>query len=53
VIAEGVETKEQASALQRFGCNLVQGYLFSRPVDIDAAAALVKGEQLEAVRAAS
>ncbi|MFL6656606.1 MAG: EAL domain-containing protein, partial [Massilia sp.] len=32
VIAEGVETEEQAAFLARHGCNLAQGYLYSRPV---------------------
>ena len=32
VIAEGVETKEQLDALKAMGCDLVQGYYFSRPV---------------------
>ena len=44
VVAEGVETSAQATALHRLGCGLVQGYLFSYPVDIDDAAALVSGE---------
>jgi diguanylate cyclase (GGDEF)-like protein/PAS domain S-box-containing protein len=44
VVAEGVETSAQASVLHRLGCGLVQGFLFSHPVDIDAAAALVSGE---------
>ena len=32
VVAEGVETLEQAQALLRLGCNEMQGYLFSRPL---------------------
>ena len=44
VVAEGVETSAQASALHRLGCGLVQGYLFSHPLDIEDAAALVSGE---------
>ena len=32
VIAEGVETKQQADMLLGFGCNQMQGYFFSKPV---------------------
>ena len=32
VVAEGVETEEQYLALKALGCDLVQGYYFSRPV---------------------
>ena len=32
VIAEGIETEEEAATLAELGCPLVQGYLFSRPV---------------------
>ena len=38
--------------LRLLGCNFAQGYLFSRPVDIDAATALVAAEHLAPVRAA-
>jgi len=32
VVAEGVEHQKQADLLQDFGCEMMQGYLFSRPV---------------------
>ena len=32
VIAEGVETETQLNALRAMGCDMVQGYYFSRPV---------------------
>ena len=35
VIAEGVETEEQLRALKDLGCDIVQGYFFSRPVPAD------------------
>ena len=33
VIAEGIETEEQAQLLMDLGCPLAQGFLYSRPVD--------------------
>jgi len=31
-IAEGVEQMEQYEYLQSIGCNVIQGYLFSKPL---------------------
>lgn len=38
VIAEGVERPEELDMLQRLGVDCAQGYLLSRPLEIDAAA---------------
>lgn len=32
VVAEGVETEEQLAFLRQYSCDIMQGYLFSRPV---------------------
>ena len=42
VVAEGVETHEQLSALRRMNCDAFQGFLISRPVPADAFALLLK-----------
>ncbi len=42
VIAEGVETEDQRSFLEKHGCDDYQGYLFSRPVPIEAFEDLLK-----------
>ena len=34
-VAEGVETKEQAEYLLECGCNVAQGYYYSKPVELN------------------
>lgn len=41
VIAEGVETVAQLDRLREFGCQEIQGYLFSKPVPETRVAALL------------
>ncbi|WP_131972954.1 bifunctional diguanylate cyclase/phosphodiesterase [Exiguobacterium sp. B203-G5 25_7] len=36
IVAEGIETIEQKSQLESYGCMIGQGYLFSRPIDFDS-----------------
>ena len=42
IIAEGVETDEQRDMLRKFGCQQLQGYLFSRPMPASAVAGLIE-----------
>jgi len=42
VIAEGVEKQEQLEFLQQQGCHLYQGYLFSRPIPLEAFITLLR-----------
>lgn len=41
VVAEGVETDEQVKMLTAFGCDYLQGYLFSKPVSLEESLALL------------
>ncbi|MBN2753131.1 MAG: EAL domain-containing protein [Rhodospirillaceae bacterium] len=42
LVAEGVETVEQARFLKDHGCDMAQGYLYSRPVPVDVFRRLVE-----------
>ncbi|GAB7190834.1 hypothetical protein NUM3379_15410 [Kineococcus sp. NUM-3379] len=45
-VAEGVETAEQRDALRELGCDVAQGYLYSRPLDAEALRAWVVGREV-------
>jgi len=45
VIAEGVETVEQAALLYRVGCHVMQGFLFGRPQPAEEFAGLLARQQ--------
>ncbi len=42
IIAEGVETQQQAEYLRLNGCDFLQGYYFCRPVQVDELVRMVK-----------
>jgi diguanylate cyclase (GGDEF)-like protein/PAS domain S-box-containing protein len=51
VVAEGVETEEQATELKRLGCQRAQGYLLGRPMsakDASAFAGISEGLRVQA-----
>jgi diguanylate cyclase (GGDEF)-like protein/PAS domain S-box-containing protein len=41
VVAEGIESEVQSRELERLGCTHAQGYLFSKPLSMQAAEALI------------
>lgn len=41
-LVEGVETEEQKDMLCEFGCDLLQGFFFSKPVDVETFVAFCK-----------
>ena len=47
VVAEGVETAAQLNTLRQGGCDIIQGYFFSRPVPSAAAAGFLRSGMLE------
>lgn len=42
VIAEGVETQQQLDLLQEFKCDMVQGFLFGKPVAYDKVSSMLQ-----------
>ncbi len=49
-IAEGVETREQAQFLRKHGCEAMQGFYFSKPIEADALAALLRKQARQSER---
>lgn len=47
VVAEGVETHAALALLSVMGCDMVQGYLISRPVTLDALVAFLGEERIQ------
>lgn len=47
VIAEGVEKKEQMELLKKLGCDIIQGYYFSKPLPPEEFGALIEKEPEE------
>ncbi len=47
LVAEGVETQRHLDELRRLGCERAQGFLFSRPVPVDAFLALASPFDLQ------
>jgi EAL domain-containing protein (putative c-di-GMP-specific phosphodiesterase class I) len=49
VVAEGVETPENAARLLELGCELAQGFYYSRAVDSAAASLLIESQPWQAL----
>ena len=49
IVAEGVETQAQADMLKRLGCELAQGYLYSKPVPSEAIESLLHNNRAAGV----
>ena len=45
VVAEGVETAEQLDVLRRYGCDMVQGFLFSKPVATEEITRMLRNKE--------
>ena len=43
VVAEGVETFEQAEILRGLGCDILQGFAFARPMPAKALESMLRG----------
>ena len=53
VLAEGVETKNQADYLKSIGCVYMQGYYFAKPMPVSEYEKLLSAEKFEEVKGSS
>ena len=53
VVAEGVETEQQARQLRELGCELAQGYFFARPADPESITELLRRKILGDLKTAA
>ena len=53
VVAQGVETREQAEHLRMHACDELQGFYFKRPLPADEFAQLLRDQAREATNVAS
>ncbi|MEZ5650130.1 MAG: EAL domain-containing protein [Burkholderiaceae bacterium] len=51
VVAEGVETREQLQFLREAGCDIYQGYLFSKPVPSDTFLMMARNQRAKQAQA--
>src|SRR3954465_10454161 len=48
-VAEGIETQQQSETVAALGCDIAQGYLFSRPIEADAVSAVMAAPEWPAI----
>jgi EAL domain-containing protein (putative c-di-GMP-specific phosphodiesterase class I) len=53
VVAEGIEEEAQAFALEKLGCELGQGFVFARPLDVKTAVSAIQSGKVMPVPLAS
>ncbi|MFA5535918.1 MAG: EAL domain-containing protein [Bacillota bacterium] len=51
IVAEGIETKEQLLCLEKFGCQLGQGYILSKPLPAHEIEHFISCQELEVTKA--
>lgn len=50
LVAEGVETKEEGSILLNLGCEIAQGYYYSKPSDFETTTKILKDNPFRPIR---